>query len=44
MMFLRSVILLSGWIAVVSSITLMGVDFLDPVISRNALFSTLSNV
>ena len=32
------------WIAVVSSITLMGVDFMDPVISRNAWFCTLSNV
>ena len=38
MMFLMSLLLLSGWIAVVSSITLMGVDFMDPVISRNACF------
>ena len=37
-------LLLSGWIAVVSSITLMGVDFIDPVISPNAWFCTLSNV
>ena len=44
MMFLMSLLLLSGWIAVVSSITLMGVDFMDPVISRNAWFCTLSNV
>ena len=28
MMFLMSLLLLSGWIAVVSSITLMGVDFM----------------
>ena len=44
MMFLRSLLLLSGWIAVVSSITLMGVDFMDPVISCNAWFCTFSNV
>ena len=44
MMFLMSLLLLSGWIAVVSSITLMGVDFMDSVISRNAWFCTLSNV
>ena len=44
MMFLMSLLLLSGWIAVVSSITLMGIDFMDPVISRNAWFCTLSNV
>ena len=44
MMFLMSLLLLSGWIAVVSSITLMGVDFMDPVISHNAWFCTLSNV
>ena len=44
MMFLMSLLLLSGWIAVVSSITLLGVDFIDPVIIRNAWFCTLSNV
>ena len=44
MMFLVSLHLLSGWIAVVSSITLMGVDFMDPVISRNDWFCILSNV
>ena len=44
MMFLMSLLLLSGWIAVVSYITLMGVDFMDPVISRNAWSCTLSNV
>ena len=44
MMFLMSLLLLSGCIAVVSSITLMGVDFMVPVISRNAWFCTLSNV
>ena len=44
MIFLMSRLLLSGWIAVVSSITLMGVDFMDPVICRNACFFTLSNV
>ena len=44
MMFLMSLILLSGWIAVVSSITLMGVEFMGLVISRNAWFCTLSNV
>ena len=33
-MFLMSLLLLSGWIAVESSITLMGVDFMDPVISH----------
>ena len=43
-MFLISFLLLSGWITVVSSITLMGVDFMDPVISRNAWFYSLSNV
>ena len=43
-MFLMSLLLLSGRIAVVSSITFMGVDFMDPVISRNAWFCTLSNV
>ena len=40
---LMSLLLLSGWIAVVSSITLMGVYFMDLVISRNAWFCTLSN-
>ena len=44
MMFLMCLPLLSGWIAVVSSVTLMGVDFMDPVISCNAWFCTLSNV
>ena len=44
MMFLVSLLLLCGWIAVVSLITLMGVDFMDPVISGNAWFYTLSNV
>ena len=44
MMFFVSLLLLSGWMAVVSSITRMGVDFMDPVISRNAWFCTLSNV
>ena len=44
MMFLMSPILLSGWIAVVYSITLMGVDFMDPVISRNAWCCALSHV
>ena len=44
MMFLRSLLLLNGWIAVVSSIRLMGVDFMDPVISRNAWFGSISNV
>ena len=44
MIFLMSRLLLSGWIAVVSPITLMDVDFMDPVIIRNALFCTLSNV
>ena len=44
MMFLRFLLLLSGWIEVVSSITIMGIDFMDPVISRNAWFYTLSNV
>ena len=44
MMFLMSLLLLTGWIAIVSSLTLMGVDFMDPVISSNAWFCTLSNV
>ena len=44
MMFLMSLLLLSGWIAVVSSITLMGVDFMDPAVSRNDWFCILSNV
>ena len=41
MMFLVSLLLLSGWIVVVFSITLMGVDFMDSVIIRNAWFCTL---
>ena len=44
MMFLMSLLLLSGWIAVVSTITLMGVDFMDHVISRNAWFCPLSKI
>ena len=44
MMFLMSLLLISGWIAVISSITLMGVDFMDAVISRNVWFCTISNV
>ena len=34
MMFLMSLVLLSGWITVVSSITLMGVVFMDVVGNR----------
>ena len=44
MMFSMSLLLLSGLILVVSSITRMGVDFMDPVISGIAWFCTLSNV
>ena len=43
-MVLMSLLLLSGWMAVVSSSTLMGIDFMDHVISRNAWFCILSNV
>ena len=43
-MFLIYRILLSDWIAVVSSMILIGVDRIDPVISINAWFYTLSSV
>ena len=44
MMFRMSLLLLSGWIAVVSSFTIMGAYFMDSVKSRNASYCSLANV